>query len=354
MIDRRQFNCGLAAAGIVSLQTPGLAAGSRNATHFAVHEPTEIAWIMAALSPLGRKDGSSIRRDTSYFARLERWFAPHAMHPAVLALGSDFNLPRLVGNAADYSFDADERLIKASGAAPLWDDADGDLFARLRTNIEDFSRVSRARQFLRGESGTFRASYEALEASVDIADITNWLESQFPERPPPVQLLVSPLTGGWNWTNLGGPRPRVWVPEPKSVADADPVARFITVASVFTEVDHIYVNPVTQTLMQSVETVFAKDRRWATDSAWADYDSGELVFNEYMTWSVFLEYARERMSSMDYELLAAKIVRFMEEGRGFIRFAEFAAVVHRLRAPDRMVFHEAFAAIITRCDEASR
>lgn len=346
MFDRRQI-IRYAAATIFCSSTAAVSWGKvRGRDQFVVHAPTEIAWIIAGLSLLGRDGGGAIRRDTPYFAAVERWFSRSATHPVIAALGSDFNLPRLVGNAADYRFGRDGRLARAPSATPLWDDAEGDLFTKYRSDIEDFSRRSNARGFLKREASTLAAADHALHAAVDMTDIKTWLETQFIERSVPIEVLVSPLTGGWNWTNLGGTKPRVWIPEPKAGSLDSSVKRFGVVASVFTEVDHIYVNPVTATYAGTIEAGFAKSKGWATDQAWSDYASAELVFNEYMTWAAFLEYARSRMSPADYQILSMKIVQFMEKDRGFIRFGQFVAILERVSGGSRRALQDNFPAII--------
>ena len=344
MIDRRQFILSAAAPMIGSSLADISWAEPSNSDRFVVHEPTEIAWIIAALSPLGR-DGA-IRRDTPYFAAVERWFAHSTTHPVIAALGPDFNLPRLVGNAADYLFQADGALSRVLSATPLWDDAEGDLFTKYRLDIEDFSKRSNARAFLKQQAPILAAADHALRSAVDMTDIKTWLEAEFTERPAPIQLLVSPLTGGWNWTNLGGVKPRVWIPEPKADALDSPVKRFGVVASVFTEVDHIYVNPITRKYAATLEAGFAKAKGWAIEQAWVDYASPELVFNEYMTWSAFLEYARARMVSADYQTLSRKIVRFMEKDRGFVRFGEFLYILKGISGRSGKTLQDDFPAII--------
>lgn len=348
MANRREFVLGLGAAFFWASRTQTASAQDGEESQPRVHEPTEIAWIVASLSSLGRTSGGVIRRDTSYFDAINLWFQRVIDHPVLGALGSEFNLPRFVGNAADYSFDLRGRLIRSSGAVALWDDAAGDLFTRHRAAVEDFSRRGNARGFLKTQAATLAAAHNALHEAVDIRDIGSWLEAQFTERPATVRVFVSPLTDGWNWTNLGGLEPRIWVPAPKTGAINDIVQRFIIVASVFTEFDHIYVNQVTKQHIAAVESVFAKENKWANEDAWDNYGSAELVFNEYMTWGVFLAYAQERLSSSDYDALAARIVRFMETKRGFLRFGAFVSIVGNVRRERTNRLQELFPEIIAR------
>jgi hypothetical protein len=345
-MKRRQF-VGYSAASVLFLANFDLAhAVSSKLREDAIHEPTEIAWILAALSQIGREGSGVIRRDTDYFARVQRWFAPHATHRLVTDLGSEFNLPRLVGNAANYDFTKTGKLKLAPNSVALWDDAAGDLFTRNKEQIEAFAKVTNARFFLKREKKTFSSSHSALRAAVNIEDIQHWLNKQFSSQPRAVRVFVSPLTSGWNWANINGEEPRIWVPTPHANAENDIVAKFQTIASVFTEVDHIYVNPVTKIYMDDIELIFNRANDWANDSAWENYESAELVFNEYMTYALFMEYAKDRMNLEEFNVLKTKMVGFMEKKRGFIKFGLFTDMVNATRIASKGVVQEIYPKII--------
>lgn len=321
-LERRQ----LAGALLALIAAPAAVQRGRGST-IVTHEPTELAWILAGLSPLGR-GGDSLNRDTPYWEAAETWFAPFVQHPAVITLGADFNLPRLIGNAANYSFSDRDTLLRTPNSRQMWGDARGDLFTRRRREIEEFARESRARTFLSEQRATFDAVRATLAAAVDLADMQAWLETQFSARPAPMQVFVSPVTGGFNFTNLDPVTPRLWVPA-VDPAQTD-YARFSVVRSIFTEMDHNYVNPITAGLGRSAFAFMTQANGWASAEAWSDYTSAELVVNEYMTFAAFLAYAQDRISGDDLVRTETATRRMMER-RGFLRFGEFADVVTRER-----------------------
>lgn len=225
----------------------------------------------------------------------------------------------------------------------MWDDAEGDLFTRYRQQTESFIRRSRARAFLSEQAGTLRSVRAAVADIADVKDMQTWLEREFTARPGPMQVYVSPITGGWNFTNLDPVTPRLWVPAAKP--QPTPYQRATSVRSIFTEVDHHFVNPVTSRL-PSRDYSFMTDRNgWASSEAWAGYDTPELVANEYMTWATYLFYARERLSGDDLKTIESKTTEMMETRRGFSKFGLFMSAMtsqrERLRAPLEACYHPA-------------
>jgi Domain of unknown function (DUF4932) len=346
---RRYFLKAIASSAIIGVHASRASTPAKNGMPQTLHEPTEIAWILAALSPIGRISGGVIRRDTPYFAKVEKWFGPVTKHPIFTKLGPDFNLPRLVGNAANYNYAKGERLNRIAGSVALWNDPDGDLFTKNIELIEDFCRRGAARKFLKSEEAIYSAVSSALLSSVDVDDMQRWLEKQFTKRPGPIRVFVSPLTDGWNWTNIDGTEPRIWVPAPNNASNSDPVKRFITVSSVFTEVDHIYVNPISAVHHKVINDVFSKEKGWASDAAWQNYGTPELVFNEYMTWAVFMEYARARMLPADFGVLNMKIVKFMQNQRGFVKFGAFSELIKITRTSSEKSVQDLYPEIIANC-----
>jgi hypothetical protein len=152
-----------------------------------------------------------------------------------------------------------------------------------------------------------------------------WLEKNFSARPGPMKIIISPLIGGLNWTTLYKAETRMWLAPPK--IDSEQVSQYqkiLSAYSIFTELDHSYVNPFTKVIMQNVEKMFADIDDWATKNTGAsDYSTPELQFNEYMTWSVYLMYASDRLNDEDFAKLNSAIVKFMSDQRGFKKFSEF-------------------------------
>lgn len=327
--DRRSVLM-MGALASIFMPTALEASGSSSRTR-GFHGPTELAWIIAAMTPLGLQSGGIIARNTDYFRAVEAWFAPVRSHPLIAALGSDFNLPRLVGNAANYDFVRGANLRRQQNTQALWGDVSGDLFTTHLTMIEGFAERSRARAFMHRNRAVIERGGIDLLRAIDLTDIRRWLEMQFSARPRTVKLFVSPLTSGLNWTTLEDSEPKIWVPPPRPETFSNPVERFLTIGTVFTEVDHNYINPATSVRRAAVDNMIVRRDDWGTSTVWENYETAELVFNEYMTWATFLEYAFDRMATADFGVFRGRIVRFMETRRGFVRFGQFADTLARAR-----------------------
>lgn len=87
--------------------------------------------------------------------------------------------------------------------------------------------------------------------------------------------------------------------------------------SVFTEMDHNFINPLTARLGPDAFGFMTSDNGWASPQAWASYPTAELVVNEYMTWAAYLMFARDRISGDDLVRTESRTIRFMEQQRGF-------------------------------------
>jgi hypothetical protein len=98
---------------------------------------------------------------------------------------------------------------------------------------------------------------------------------------------------------------------------------------VFTEIDHNFVNPVTDQHRDLVNGAFDNRSEWTTDAS-SFYQSPSAVFNEYMTWAVFLVYLEGRVSAEDFTEVVTMTTTMMEGSRRFQRFGRFAQELLRL------------------------
>jgi len=305
----------------------------RDDTFVSVPPTVELALVVASLTDLGRQEGRQIRRDTPYYSAVEAHFRAYADMGAVVGLPDGFNLPRLVGNAADFAFDRNGRIVEVDRTGSLWKDAEGDLFRRMRQDLEEFAYASGFMSFYENHRDDYAVLIRATEEMVDPQDMRAWLEAEFSARPGPARIIVSPLMAGFHWTTLYKSEQRIWIkpPDPAAVIATSSVDRMRFVRSVFTEVDHSYVNPVTETMEADIAAAFRETTRWATTQAAENYPTAELQFNEYMTWAAFLLYAAERLPAEEFNRLKEQTVSVMVKGRGFRAFGVFADKAISLR-----------------------
>lgn len=287
-------------------------------------ETVELALVVAGMTPLARDNNNVINREGAYFEAVEEHFGEHADHPLIAALGADFNLPRLVGNAADFGFDQTGELIEVDNSGSLWGDSENDLFRLHIALIADFARQSGFRKFFSNHQTVYRELVDRTDAAIDIERMRCWLEANFTAVPGKSYVHVSPLMANFHWTTLYKPEHRLWVSGAPASGLDDELDRMLYGRAIFTELDHPFVNPVTAQHSSAVEAAFEKSGIWLTERAGEYYPSGELQFNEYMTFAVFLMFAADHLTMPDFEELKEDVVSMMAERRGFIAFEAFA------------------------------
>lgn len=108
------------------------------------------------------------------------------------------------------------------------------------------------------------------------------------------------------------------------------------IRNLFTEVDHNYVNPITNRNenIRKVVRHFSDLEQWNNKGS---YNRAALTFNEYMTWGVYLLFAYDTYSTMFNEDLFERhfenTVRLMNY-RGFYRFEGFARTLLQVYTED--------------------
>ena len=81
---------------------------------------------------------------------------------------------------------------------------------------------------------------------------------------------------------------------------------------VFTEIDHNFVNPLSDKKIDIINKVFADRNRWTKEgNGTSAYESAYSVFNEYMTWGLFSLYCLDNFPNND----ARQSIQKMEKPR---------------------------------------
>ena len=92
---------------------------------------------------------------------------------------------------------------------------------------------------------------------------------------------------------------------------------------VFTEIDHNYVNPISDKYIERINKSFSNREKWAKGEQTSTYKNPYMVFNEYMTFAVYSLYVQDNYSKKDLEEYLPKVEKKMEESRGYINFKKF-------------------------------
>ncbi len=117
---------------------------------------------------------------------------------------------------------------------------------------------------------------------------------------------------------------------------------------VFTEIDHNYVNPVSDQYAETIHKIFSDRAFWVKEELTQGYNSPYSVFNEYMTWAVFSIYALEHYDAETFDIVNARVEKQMVEWRGFIKFKEFNRQLLELyrKRPAGQKVYELYPAIL--------
>ncbi len=103
--------------------------------------------------------------------------------------------------------------------------------------------------------------------------------------------------------------------------------------TVMTEIDHNYVNPVSDDYQKTLNALMGESNRsrWVSQSYSSNsYKNGYKVFNEYMTHGVYLLYTNDRLTASEQEMLEKMKINSMQKTRGFSNFGNFYNELKRL------------------------
>jgi hypothetical protein len=288
-----------------------------------IPEVYELANVIIAVSDHGQS-GYQVHREGEYYERVMEHFGPHSGHRVVdeQVFGRSFS--RYLGfrtNSYCYVFDADR--IRLDGIH--WKAAWSDTFQARRHLVEDFARTSKFRRFYRANMPYYQEQIDKYRREVPIKQMWQWLEERFPERFDCYRVVLSPLISGTHNTQdfAGGAfREAVMFVAmgPILEGEIDDEKRMQAARIVFTEIDHNYVNPVTDRFARRVNKVFADFKKWNEQKG---YSSPEMTFNEYMTWALFTLYAYDNYEKKDFEIINDKMIKQMVNSRKFVLFEQF-------------------------------
>lgn len=89
----------------------------------------------------------------------------------------------------------------------------------------------------------------------------------------------------------------------------------------FTEIDHNYVNPLTDQFLHDLEESIDDFKFWENKTR--EYQSKYVTFNEYMTHALFSLYSLDQYGSLYLDTIQLIQENFMERQRGGVHFSSF-------------------------------
>lgn len=294
-----------------------------------IPEVQELVHLIFALTPTGIKDTNLVNQEGEYYQQVMREFGSLREDPLVLKMDNLLQEGKYIilkMDACGFYFDGDE--IKKDGIYNKLSWSGPNSLEQYIPEIQEFGKKINFREFYNRNKSSYQQLINLMEQQTSVKEQWEWLENNFDLKYDNYRITFSPLVNGSHSTNsfkqsdfkqtvmfIRGPL------EDKNYSSE--MIRGMMTCIVFTEIDHNYVNPVSDVFEKEIKSAIPSLFAWATPDATAHYHNEYMVFNEYVTWAVYSLYAQEKFAKEDFEILNEYIETMMAERRGFIRYREF-------------------------------
>jgi hypothetical protein len=194
--------------------------------------------------------------------------------------------------------------------------------------FEDFAKKSNFRMFYKNHKLYYNnliATYNQLNP---ISKMQNWLDKKFGFGYGSYVVYFSPFISGAHSTQSfesnNFNQSFMFIAKAEIDKKHSPTMNELLESRVvFTEIDHNYVNPISDKYLERINKSFSKREKWAKGEQTSAYKVPYMVFNEYMTFAVYSLYVQDNYSKDDLIEYLPKLENQMEESRGFNNFKKF-------------------------------
>lgn len=301
---------------------------------FEYHEVHELIHVICALTELGRSgEIDMIDTTSSYYQEVIRYFEPFKTDEFILQLDAILKDQYMFYfgmkmDAAGFYFDSNDHLVKDSNYLNLTGEADLNCIELFISELQRFSDESKFREFYKNHKPFYKSMIRKMKYQAPVKAQWEWLETQFTEVSyQHYRIIFSVLTGGGHSTNnfdqddfkqmvmfINAPSTE----KPKD--DLEAVGEMSRI--IFTEIDHNYINPLSDKYLEDIEEAMPSIERWASDDLLEYYTDSYAVFNEFMTFSTFSAYLMDHYSTDEFEQIN-KLMLDVFGVRGFKHFEAF-------------------------------
>lgn len=310
-------------------------------SNITVPKVQELFHIICAITQQGINDSDMINHDGAYYKAVLKQFLPYANEPLVLAINKELKgglfygsrYARLKMDACGFYF-SENKIVKDSTYPQLnWDNKN--YLEAFTQQLEEFAIKTEFQKFYQQHQLYYDTLINLMQAQMPVNKMWHWLEQRFTAQYDNYWITFSPLANGQHSTNRfeanGFKQCVMFICGPFEDSLFSPNIQEGLMSKVaFTEIDHNYVNPVTDSFKTMVNDIFSNRGKWTAGKSSNGYKSPVAVFNEYMTYATFVLYVHDNFSPTDFEKLYQRITNQMVNGRGFIKFKLFADCLLKL------------------------
>jgi hypothetical protein len=290
----------------------------------------ELVNIAFAITDKGSNDPNTFNLDNKYYKEVLEYFSPHRNHPLIEMINkiyyptsSEYRMYR--ESAYNYSFQNDR--IEITG--PYKNFEEGNTVLDHKALWEDFATKSNFQEFYKKHQPFYTHVVKNAEELLPVGKMWQWCEKKFPDRYNTYRIIISPLVNGFHSTqNITSKDFRECI---MFICDSENFDRMrykqkeieiLYGGLLFTEIDHNYINPISDKYESELDKIFTKDG-WVTKGSQAEgYQNGTGFFNEYLTHAVYLLYVEDNYSPEELTI-ALKDRTDLMKWRGFPHFEKF-------------------------------
>ena len=316
-----------------------------------IEEVQEMLHVIMAVSDAGLKDSNMINHNGAYYKEVIDRFGRFRDHRAVKIADSLLNESIiyyifLSSNANGFVFD-DKELVRTNiytfpargvGSTEISEDP----IVTYKKELEDFAVSSDFRTFYAQHKPFYDTIKQDYEKYGGIDKQKAWLERKFDYKINSYRVLTSPLIGGIHATqtfeNNNFKEMLLYlllIKRNKELSEELNIAMSTRV--IFTEIDHNYVGPLSDQYKSTIDTIFDNRSFWvnAANKATAHYPSPIKVYDEYMTWGLFLLYASDTYSDKNSLSYIEDHLNIKMVAKGFPKSEIFNKELYRLYGKNR-------------------
>jgi hypothetical protein len=343
-----------------------------NRVSIEIPEVSELVNVLMALHPDAEKEGNMFQTDLPYYRRMKKYFSKVLTHPALDTIKKyigglhrleDSNIDifsedsykyyyALKMNACSYSFDANGKIVLTGALREMaqgWNAFDPmkDLGV-----FEQFAKASGFREFYRNNTSYYDSLITLYNTLNPIEKMKAWLDKTFQTSYGSYVVYFSPLVFGAHSTQKIVKKDfsqtcMFICPSSLSANQSLKMNELQNSRVVFTEIDHNYVNPMTEKCLDKVNVAFSHREKWARGEVTQAYNNSFMVFNEYMTFAMFSLYVNDHFSWKETMEFLPTMEKQMIEKRGYVRFKEFnRALLEKYRKQAGISINDLYAYIL--------
>ena len=262
----------------------------------SIPEVYELANIILAITDYGIQDPQEIHKGSLYYSEMLKYFEPYKNHPLIKKANYSRelweDLLSFRTDAVAFEFDS-SGLIKRNFefyANPGHRPFDENLVL-----INDFAKKSNFRRFYKVHKSFYDriiSDYSAYYMIMEMKDFLDSIvgnENVIDATHGRYKIILSPFVGRMNChrdldslTTADFPNVADALLQENTRQYINREEQAIEIHTIFTEMDHGYVNPISDEFTRKIEQKFDY-KKWDKGSGY----EGQDCFNEYMTWSLY-------------------------------------------------------------------